>query len=167
LNYVWDSVKQVVLNKITQKFLEQEGSITIEGLQDPEDEHINLKADLEGKVIPQTIRDTILLCQLLNRQYLWTDLLCILQDDEFQNDIGVWTNNDKLAQIPKIDIIYSVSLPTIIAASGTDSNMGLPDVHPSNTRTTQVVGQIGDQIFVSITDDPLKSFWKSKWNDCV
>ena len=164
LSYVWGSVKQVMLNKVTQNFLEQEGSISAKGLKDPEGEYINLKPHLEGRVIPRTIRDAILLCQLLKEDYLWADSLCILQDDEFQDGNGAWTNADKLAQIPKMDIIYGASLLTIIAASGADSNAGLPGVHSSNTRMTQVMGKIGDQIFVSIAADPLSSLWSSKWS---
>ena len=88
-----------------------------------------------------------------------------LQDDEFQDQTGAWTNTDKLSQIPKMDIIYGASVLTIIAASGKDSNAGLPGVHLSNTRTTQTVGKIGDQLFVSIAGDPMDSFWKSKWSE--
>lgn len=78
-------------------------------------------------------------------------------------DNGAWTNADKLAQIPKMDIIYGASAVTVIAACGTDSNAGLPGIHVSNTRTTQTVGKIGDQIFVSIHSDPMEAFWQSIW----
>lgn len=165
LSYVWGSVKQVMLNKVTQKLLEQEGSIGAEGLKDLKGGYISLKPHLAGRVVPRTIRDAILLCRLLKERYLWTDSLCILQDNEFQDSSGAWTNADKLAQIPKMDIIYSASLFTIIAASGADSNAGLPGVQLSNTRMTQIVGGIGDQIFVSITEDPLTSLWSSKWSE--
>ncbi|KAF2105039.1 HET-domain-containing protein [Rhizodiscina lignyota] len=165
LSYVWGSVKQVLLNKTTRKFLEQEGSISVSGLKEPQEEYTQLGKELEGRVIPRTIRDAILLCQLLNERYLWTDSLCILQDDDFQERNGAWTNADKLAQIPKMDIIYGASVLTVIAACGTDSNAGLPGVHISDTRTTQVVGKIGDQIFVSVAEDPLDEFWRSKWSE--
>jgi len=165
LSYVWGSVKQVMLNKTTRKFLEQEGSISVEGLKEPEGEYAHLGQELEGRVIPRTIRDAILLCQRLNERYLWIDSLCILQDDDFQDSNGAWTNADKLAQIPKMDIIYGASVLTVIATCGTDSNAGLPGVHISNTRTTQIVGKIGDQIFVSVTEDPLHKFWRSKWSE--
>jgi hypothetical protein len=64
-----------------------------------------------------------------------------------------------------MDIIYGASVLTIVAASGKDSNAGLPGVHLSNTRTTQTVGKIGDQLFVSIAGDLKDSFWKSKWSE--
>ncbi|KAF2202273.1 HET-domain-containing protein, partial [Delitschia confertaspora ATCC 74209] len=150
LSYVWGGVKP-------------EGSITSEGLKEPEEEYLHIKPIIEGRVIPRTIQDAIRLCQLLDERYLWTDSLCIMQDDEFQDSNGSWTNADKMAQIPKMNLIYGASVLTIIAAHGTDSNAGLPGVHASNTRTTQTIGKIGDQIFLSIKDDPMEDFWQSKW----
>jgi hypothetical protein len=165
LSYVWGGVKQVMLNKTTRPYLEQHGSITPGGLKRPEDEYSQVKETMqaEERVIPRTIRDAIRLCQSMSERYLWTDSLCIMQDDEFQTTNGAWSNTDKMAQIPKMDIIYGASILTIIAACGTDSNAGLPGVHPSSMRTTQTVGKIGDQIFVSIDKDPMEAFWRSKW----
>lgn len=163
LSYVWGSVQQVMLNKRTRKYLEQKGSISIAGLKEPGIEFSHLDSDFRGKVIPRTIRDAILFCQTLTERYLWTDSLCILQDDEYQQSSGAWTNVDKMAQIPKMHIIYGASLLTIIAACGTDSNAGLPGVHNSNTRTKQVAGKIGDQFFVSVAGDPMHDFWRSMW----
>jgi heterokaryon incompatibility protein (HET) len=165
LSYVWGSVKQVVLNKTTWDFLHLEGIITINGLREPDERYTHLRRELAGRVIPYTIRDALLLCSMLNERYLWIDSLCILQDDDFKQSNEAWTNEDKLAQIPKMDIIYGASVLTVIAASGTDSNAGLPGVHISSTRKKQVVGNIGDQTFVSITEDPLDAFWRSKWSE--
>lgn len=146
LSYVCGGVKQVMLGKTTRKFLKQERSRSPEELKEPEGEylHVGQTVEAEGRVIPRTIRDAIRLCQLLNERYLWTDALCIMQDDEFQDSNGAWTNADKMTQIPKMDVIYGASVLTIIAAYGTDSNAGLPGVHMSNTRTTQIVGKVGD-----------------------
>lgn len=165
LSYVWGGVKQVMLNRKIRKYLEREGSITPDGLKEPDTRYAHVKeaVEAEGRVIPRTIRDAIKLCQLIDEPYLWTDSLCIMQDDDFQDISGAWTNADKMAQIPKMDIIYGASLLTIIGACGSDSNAGLPGVHPSNTRTSQVVEKIGDQIFVSIENDPTEAFWRSKW----
>jgi hypothetical protein len=160
LSYVWGGVKQVMLNKTTRAYLEQEGSISDGGLKYPDGKYMHLRPGLEGRVIPRTIRDAILLCRALNERYLWTDSLCILQDDEFQQASGAWSNLDKMTQIPKMDIIYGASLLTIIAACGIDSNAGLPGVHFSDTRTKQAVGKIGDQTFVSVAGDPMDDFWR-------
>jgi hypothetical protein len=84
LSYVWGNVKQVMLNKVTQKFLEQAGSITVQGLRSPGDKYTDLKKALEGRVIPRTIREAILLCQFLGERYLWTDSLCICRMMNFK-----------------------------------------------------------------------------------
>jgi hypothetical protein len=165
LSYVWGDVEQVTLSKETRHFLEQEGSISENSLKDLGSESSKLRTAVDGKVIPRTIRDAMLLCRLLGEHYLWTDSLCILQDDDYRDENGAWTNADKIAQIPKMDVIYGASIMTIIAAAGVDSNAGLPGVHKSDNRTAQSVAQIGDQDFVSIDEDPLQSFWSSKWNE--
>lgn len=163
LSYVWGGVKQVMLNKSNKTFLEQTGSITAEGLSETSGEFVHVKEEVEaeGRVIPRTIREAIRLCQLINERYLWTDSLCIMQDEEIHMGNGAWTNADKLAQIPKMDIIYGASALTVVAASGADSNAGLTGIHTSPTRTGQTVGKIGDQFFVSIQHDPMEAFWKS------
>ncbi|KAF2692270.1 heterokaryon incompatibility, partial [Lentithecium fluviatile CBS 122367] len=102
LSYAWGGVKQVMLNKTSREFLNQVGSI----------------------MIPQTIRDAIRLCQLLGERCLWKDSLCIMQDEEYRDGSGAWTNADKMAQIPRMDIIYGASALTVIAACGADSNTG-------------------------------------------
>lgn len=165
LSYVWGGVKQVMLNKVTRPFLEQPGSLTPDGLKEPEGEfaYVGDAVRAEGRTIPRTIRDAIRLCQFIGERYLWTDSLCIMQDDEFQTANGAWSNSDKMAQIPKMDIIYGASSLTVISACGVDSNAGLAGVHFSQSRLTQTIAKIGDQIFVSLRDDPLDPFWRSTW----
>jgi hypothetical protein len=165
LSYVWGGVKQVMLKRCNKQFLEQSGSITPEGLAEATGEYARVKEEVEaeGRTVPQTIREAIRLCQLINERYLWIDSLCIIQDDEIQMETGAWTNTDKLAQIPRMDIIYGASALTVIAACGSDSNAGLPGINPTNTRTVQTMGDIGDQSFVSIQIDPIEAFWRSIW----
>ncbi|OAG06735.1 HET-domain-containing protein [Paraphaeosphaeria sporulosa] len=165
LSYVWGGVKQVMLKRSNKQFLEQPGSLTPEGLAEAEGEYASVKEEVEseGSVVPRTIREAIRLCQLINERYLWVDSLCIIQDDEIQMATGAWTNADKLAQIPKMDVIYGASALTVIAACGSDSNAGLHGIHPSNARAAQTMGKIGDQFFVSIQNDPMAAFWRSTW----
>jgi hypothetical protein len=165
LSYVWGGVRQVMLNHLTRPYLEKEGSITPAGLTPPKGEylHVGLQLEEEGRTIPRTICDAIRLCQMIGERYLWTDSLCILQDEEYMDGNGAWTNADKMAQIPNMNIIYGASVLTIIAAHGKDSNAGLPGVHPSNSRTSQIIGKIGDQMFLSYQDDPMHAFFRSEW----
>ncbi|KAL6708784.1 hypothetical protein ACN47E_002480 [Coniothyrium glycines] len=85
-----------------------------------------------------------------------------MQDNEYQVN-GAWTNSDKMAQIPNMDIIYGASLFTIIAACGVDSNAGLPGVQGSGTRQMQAFGNIGNQLYLEIQHDPTASLWESQW----
>jgi hypothetical protein len=165
LSYVWGGVKQVMLNKTTRPYLQQEGSITPDGLTPPEGEFLHIGQQLQGerRVVPRTICDAIRLCQTMGELYLWTDSLCIMQDDEYQDINGVWTNADKMAQIPNMSVIYGASVLTIVAAYGKDSNAGLPGVYASNTRRSQVVGTIGDQIWLSVQNNPMDAFFRSEW----
>jgi hypothetical protein len=95
------------------------------------------------------------LTRKIGERYLWVDALCIIQD-----------SLDEQAQIGAMDSIYQNSLLTIVAASGEDSNAGLPGVirdsrpgHPQQeVRTTAA----GVQLFLEIPSPP--SLALSKWN---
>jgi hypothetical protein len=67
---------------------------------------------------PKTIRDAIALVRALGEQYLWTDALCIVQDDAAQ----------RARDIPRMDIVYKKGFANIVALSGSDANAGLPGV---------------------------------------
>ena len=79
--------------------------------------------------IPQTIQDAIELVERLGERYLWVDQLCIIQDDR----------DDRNNIISAMAGIYSSAFVTIIAASGSDSNTGLPGVRPSSRKVAQAV----------------------------
>lgn len=70
-----------------------------------------------GDLLPKTISDAILLVRGVKRQFLWVDLLCIVQDD----------SNQKHSLIMSMDRIFSGALFTIIAMTGKDANAGLFD----------------------------------------
>ncbi|KAK0121897.1 hypothetical protein ONS95_010174 [Cadophora gregata] len=68
--------------------------------------------------LPLTIRDAIHFCRKIGWQYLWVDALCIIQDDEV----------NVASQISQMQSIYRFADFTIVAASGVDSNAGLPGI---------------------------------------
>ncbi|KAI1338760.1 HET-domain-containing protein [Xylariaceae sp. FL0016] len=70
-------------------------------------------ADLE---IPPIIKDAVALCREMGEQYLWTDRLCIVQDDI----------STKMDQINIMDKIYRSAAFTIVAALKTRNSPGLP-----------------------------------------
>jgi hypothetical protein len=86
-------------------------------------------------IIPVTIRDAIQAVRELHLRYLWTDSLCIIQDDN--DDQG-----SKKDAISKMDLVYGAAYLTIVAATGTDANAGLPGLRPGTRGITQPVEEI-------------------------
>jgi hypothetical protein len=101
LTYVWGrkEVPQLKLQKSTFKRLSSSGG-------------------LKGGDIPTTISDSIRVCQILGRRYLWVDALCIMQDDP----------EEQASQIKEMHKIYANAEFTIVAAGGPDSWAGLPGI---------------------------------------
>jgi len=109
----------------------------------------------KGK-IPQTIRDAIILVQLLGEQYLWVDSLCIVQDD----------TNNKADQISNMGNIYSCALLTIVAAYGSSCHAGLPGIQAGSRKSNQHVEEVEDMLLANelsylsdIIDD---SIWNTR-----
>ena len=66
--------------------------------------------------LPNTIEDTIQVVRAMGEQFLWLDSLCIVQDDQNARD----------SQIAHMFIIYNNAVMTIVAASGSTVDAGLP-----------------------------------------
>ncbi|KAF2455115.1 heterokaryon incompatibility protein-domain-containing protein, partial [Lineolata rhizophorae] len=66
--------------------------------------------------IPKTIRDAMYLAAKVGVRYLWTDSLCIIQDDP----------STKTMFINAMASIYAGSYFTVVAAQGEDCKFGLP-----------------------------------------
>ncbi|KAH8704474.1 heterokaryon incompatibility protein-domain-containing protein [Phaeosphaeriaceae sp. PMI808] len=101
LSYVWGPKKsqRVLLRTENKDQLATEGAL--------------------GRIlIQQTVQDAISLTKSLDLQYLWVDALCIIQND----------SEDQRSQISNMHWIYSNAFFTIAAASGNDSNAGLPGI---------------------------------------
>lgn len=79
---------------------------------------IALQQDGALKGLPKTLADAIAFTAALQIQYIWIDAICIIQD----------SNEDKAIQIGNMANIYSYSLITLVAATGTNANSGLPGV---------------------------------------
>ncbi|KAJ8482964.1 hypothetical protein ONZ51_g5023 [Trametes cubensis] len=77
----------------------------------------NYEAYLRGidyAVIPQTIRDAILVAHDLGIRYIWIDAFCIIQD----------SNEDKTRELVKMGSIYQDAYFTIIASSAASGDAG-------------------------------------------
>lgn len=123
LSYVWGNIdpsSTLRLLKANLEQLETPGSLLLK-------EHY--------EKIPQTIRDAIQVVRELHLRYIWADSLCIIQDDD--GDKG-----SKYDAISKMDLVYGAAYLTIIAASGTDANAGLPGLRPGTRGIAQPVEEI-------------------------
>ncbi|KAG9185341.1 hypothetical protein G6011_07885 [Alternaria panax] len=79
--------------------------------QDPDNDKVPLH-------LPDTIRDSIVVCNALNIKYLWVDRYCIPQKN----------NHIRSVQISQMDQIYRNSALTIVACAGEDPNYGLSGI---------------------------------------
>ncbi|PPQ79026.1 hypothetical protein CVT25_002335 [Psilocybe cyanescens] len=87
--------------------------------------------------IPATIRDAMQVVRELGLRYMWTDSLCIIQDDTG------YIGSTKIDAISKMDLVYGTAYTTIIAASGANANAGLPGLHPGSRGVSQPIEEIG------------------------
>ena len=104
----------------------------------------------------KTILDAMQLIQRLGLRYLWVDALCIKQGDF----------SDKEEQIARMGSIFQSALFTIIAASGSDCNAGLPGVRPGTRFQRQRLVEAGNITLLSSVQQTYKNILTpetSKW----
>ncbi|KIW03942.1 uncharacterized protein PV09_04779 [Verruconis gallopava] len=144
LSYVWGEARQLLLI----------------------DETLSQLVDLDGALadnnvsVPMTIRDAMLLCEMLGEKYLWVDALCIQQD----------SGDDKARQLNAMGSIYQCAAFTIVAACGDGANCGLSGIRPGSRVVQQHVSQI-DSFALGCTlplfvDSVLDSAWHSRGWTC-
>jgi len=124
LSYVWGAAKTLQARKDNIKTLETPGALS------------RLKQQL-----PLTIQDSMSVVRKLGERYLWVDSLCIIQDDE----------DNKGVVIANMDIVYSQAFFTIVAASGSCANAGLPGVRPHTRQWTQAVEEVQPGLRLTVT----------------
>ena len=78
-------------------------------------------------LLPQSLKDGIMITRCLGLQYIWIDCLCIVQDDE----------EDWHREAGRMGDIYSKSYLTIAAARSADSNNGF--LAPRETKMTDLL----------------------------
>lgn len=70
--------------------------------------------NIDFEDLPRTLRDTVLVCRAIGIQWLWVDVLCIVQDDP----------QDKLQQVKTMGEVYRSATLTIIPAFSRGSDEG-------------------------------------------
>jgi hypothetical protein len=108
--------------------------------------------------VPNTIRDAILLCELLSIPYLWVDALCIVHTR--LSDAN--SCDTKLAR--KMANIYSAARLTIVAAAGKDSWTGLPGLRNGSRKIQQHVANLGNGTVATVLPGPGPAIESSVWN---
>jgi hypothetical protein len=71
---------------------------------------------IEVEELPKTFRHAVHVCREIGIEYLWIDSLCIIQDQESQED---WAK-----EAPRMGLVYGNSRLTISAAVAADSTQG-------------------------------------------
>ena len=115
LSYVWGHESQLQLTAENLSTMQTEGALFDEAVG-----------------VAQTIKDAIYVCSMLGKDYLWVDSICIKQDDQ----------STRQAEIENMDIIYGGAELTIIAASGSHADAGLPGIRNDSRRVTQHVEMV-------------------------
>lgn len=81
------------------------------------------KTSLNSEYLPRTLEDAIEVTLSLGFQYIWIDQFCVDQEN----------HNIKQKQIQTMGRVYEDAVVTLVAASGSDANHGLPGA-PSRPR---------------------------------
>jgi hypothetical protein len=87
--------------------------------------------------LSRTLLDAMELTRQVGENYLWCDVLSIVQDDE----------RHKHSMLAAMDIIYSQAYFTIASLDGSNSNSGLPGVS-RNFETERVAGRMAKASFI-------------------
>jgi hypothetical protein len=134
LSYVWGKVHMLQTLKSNLTQLQEDDALEIFGHQ-----------------IPIVIKDAMEVVKGLGEDYLWVDALCIVQDDEF------------LEQISRMDTIYRQAILTIFAIAGNDSNTGLPGVRPNSRSLRQACQNVQGMTLATKLADLSPILEKSRW----
>ena len=102
--------------------------------------------------LPCTITDSIAVCKSLGIRYLWVDRYCIDQ-----------LNTEEVhEQVSQMDSIYENSAITLIAATGSDAESGLPGVGSTQRKTSSAV-KLGEFEVLSTMPHPIWEIPRTRW----
>lgn len=135
LSYVWGDVERSYVPVGGYSVLTNKGALL----------HLKLS---------KTIVDAMQLTQRLGLRYLWVDALCIKQDDF----------SDKEKHIARMGFVFQSALFTIIAASGSDCDAGLPGCRPGTRFKRQQLVEAGNiTLLSSVQHEKILTPETSKW----
>jgi heterokaryon incompatibility protein (HET) len=118
-------------------------------------EQLKAPGALVDKPIPRTVRDAISLTEKIGFRYLWVDALCIIQDSE----------SHKRMQISKMHLIYARGAVTVVAASSSDANDGLPGVRLGTRKWIQCMAGLNGLRFLAASN--VSNFTNIRFEDSL
>ena len=139
LSYVWGAPHKQPFRSRTENSMDVQGHII--------DLHL-------PKSLPRTIEDAIYLTQQLGFQFLWVDVLCIIQDN----------TDHKKAQIARMGQIYYGATMTIAAAGGQDVEAPLHGVKARSRHMHQISEKIKQETLANILPRSKSAIGNSAWN---
>ncbi|KAF7538382.1 hypothetical protein G7054_g2951 [Neopestalotiopsis clavispora] len=110
---------------------------------------------LKSTILPRTLEDAMQVTQALGLRYIWIDQFCV---DQYNHEI-------KHEQIRTMGRVYEDAIVTLVAASGSDANAGLPGApcHPKKFRTPTIInGCIISEEEVPINTGIQNSVWAGR-----
>ncbi|PMD42787.1 HET-domain-containing protein [Hyaloscypha variabilis F] len=137
LSYVWGNAQQQLLLLENLEELTQPFGIR----------------EIAGK-LPKTIRDAMNLVEQLGQRFLWVDAMCIIQDDPVDLDV----------QIQHMNVVYGCATLTVVAASGSDSNAGLPGLNSNSRKLLAIDQEIQGVRLITSLPDFTRSLGDSVWD---
>jgi hypothetical protein len=90
----------------------------------------------QAEQLPNTTKDAMHVVRELGLQYLWTDSLCILQDDV----------REMAPALRRMDLIYAAAYFTIVAADGRSVAAGLAGCNPDRRRQVPPLFRYSDEM---------------------
>ncbi|KAL9041438.1 MAG: hypothetical protein Q9214_004111 [Letrouitia sp. 1 TL-2023] len=105
---------------------------------------MQVEGSLAKGALPATIEDAMVVTAGLGLKYLWVDSCCIIQDDP----------QDQLRFIPEMGTIYEQATVTLVAASGSNAQAGLPGVG-YGSRTDEQVALCVNGVYLLESLDPI------------
>ncbi|KAF2229010.1 HET-domain-containing protein, partial [Viridothelium virens] len=140
LSYVWGTPESQTFGSTRSNSMDSAGNL------------VELKLPTENK-LPTVIEEAMHLAHKLGIDYLWVDVLCIIQDDL----------DHKNFQISRMADIYSSAFVTIVIAGETGTPSPLPGLRRNSRKISQAIATLGQLTWAEALPRSIEAIGASKW----